>query len=401
MLKRFMDNYKKRKRLIEENGLSSYLINDRGYILLIVLLISTFLVSFTSDFFLSTHTYISYIKRLKDDINSEFLSYSGYEIAKAILDVDRLGLGGSFMPNLSNDRSIDSYKDIWALDFPEIPVMDYQLKVEIADENSKINISALANDKVEKTPYYTILQRFLMNMGLSLDIADALVDWVDPDDVRFPYGAESSGYYYNLTPSYSAKNGRLDCINEIMLVKGISPEIYYGIGGGNYGIEKNLVDDNKGDVTIPLHKLEEIADSSLRSSESGNSAAVADKPVGKERSRRLSDYLTAYGNWDDFLDESNRININTASLRVLSSLTDDLTEEIAADIIRKRQLEPFKTSSEINSYIKSSDNLANILTVKSYIFRITVTVKNDNSYCRGVYYFDRDNKKLLYCSMGH
>lgn len=401
MLKRFMDNYKKRKSLIEENGLSSYLINDRGYILLIVLLISAFLVSFTSDFFLSTHTYISYIKRLKDDINSEFLSYSGYEIAKAILDVDRLGLGGSFMPNLSNDRSIDSYKDIWALDFPEIPIMDYQLKVEIADENSKINISALANDKVEKTPYYTILQRFLMNMGLSLDIADALVDWVDPDDVRFPYGAESSGYYYNLTPSYSAKNGRLDCINEIMLVKGISPEIYYGIGGGNYGIEKNLVDDNKGDVTIPLHKLEEIADSSLRSSESGNSAAVADKPVGKERSRRLSDYLTAYGNWDDFLDESNRININTASLRVLSSLTDDLTEEIAADIIRKRQLEPFKTSSEINSYIKSSDNLANILTVKSYIFRITVTVKNDNSYCRGVYYFDRDNKKLLYCSMGH
>jgi hypothetical protein len=79
----------------------------------------------------------------------------------------------------------------------------------------------------------------------------------------------------------------------------------------------------------------------------------------------------------------------------------NFSEEIAADIIRKRHLEPFKTAGEISSYIKNYDNLANILTVKSRIFRITVTVKNENSYCRGVYYFNRDDKKLLYCSMGH
>jgi hypothetical protein len=97
---------------------------------------------------------------LKDDINSEFLTYSGYEIAKAILDVDRLGLSGSFMPSLNSNKNIDCYNDIWALDFPEIPVVDYQLKIEIVDENSKININALANDKVDKTPYYAILQRF-------------------------------------------------------------------------------------------------------------------------------------------------------------------------------------------------------------------------------------------------
>lgn len=401
MLRKFIINYNKRKYLIESAGLKPYLLNDRGYILLIVLMISAFLVSFTSDFFLTTHTYIAYIKRLKDDINSEFLTYSGYEIAKAILDVDRLGISGSFMPGLNSNKSIDCHKDIWALDFPEIPVMDYQVRVEIVDENSKINVSALANDKVEKTPYYGVLQRFLMNMGLSLDIADALVDWVDPDDTRFPYGAESSNYYFNLIPSYTAKNGKLDSISEILLVKGISPEIFYGIGGGNYGIEKNLVDDNKGDVTIPLHKLEEMAVSSIKNDDKSKKLNDSERPIGKERSRLLSDYLTAYGNWEDFIDESNRININTASFRVLSSLSDDFSEEIAADIIRKRHLEPFKTAGEISSYIKNYDNLANILTVKSRIFRITVTVKNENSYCRGVYYFNRDDKKLLYCSMGH
>ncbi|HOP62696.1 MAG TPA: general secretion pathway protein GspK [Spirochaetota bacterium] len=401
MLYRFINNYNKRKKAIEKDGLASYILNDRGYILLIVLLISAFLVSFTSDFFLRTHTYISYIKRLKSDINSEFLSYSGYEIAKAILDVDRLGISGSFMPSLNSDKNIDSYKDIWALDFPEIPVEGYSLKIEIHDENSKINVSALANDKVEKTPYYGILQRLLMNMGLSLDIADALVDWVDPDDVRFPYGAESSGYYYNLIPSYSAKNGQLDSIAEIMLVKGITPEIYYGIGGGNFGLEKNLVEDNKGDVTIPPYKINEILNSEEKREKTDIEEEESEKKIGKERSRLLSDYLTAYGEWDNFIDESNRININTASFRVLSSLTEDMTEETATEIIRKRQLEPFKTVSEIGSYIKYTSTLANILTVKSRIFRITVTIKNENSYCRSIYYFNRDEKKLLYCSMGH
>ncbi len=401
MFRKFIDNYTKRKQRLEEDGLFSYFVNDNGYILLIVLLISAFLVSFTSDFFLSTHTYISYIKRLKSDINSEFLSYSGYEMAKAVLDVDRLGLSGSFMPNLNSDKNVDSYKDIWALDFPEIPVMDYSLKIQITDENSKINVSALATDLVDKTPFYGIFQRFIMHMGLSLDIADALVDWIDPDDTRFPYGAESSGYYLNLTPPYSAKNGPLDSIDEIMLVKGISPEIFYGIGGGNYGLEKNLVDDNKGNVTIPFYKIEEIINSPGKNTIPDDESGEKLKPVGIEKSRMLSDYLAAYAEWSDYKDEINKININTASYRVLLSLSDNMTEDVVADIIIKRQLEPFKTESEINTYIKDADSLKNIITVKSRIFRITVTSQNENSYCRAVYYYDRENKELLYSSMGH
>jgi type II secretory pathway component PulK len=72
------------------------------------------------------------------------------------------------MPNLNSDRGIDSYKDIWALNFPELPIDDYTLKIEIVDENSKINVSSLANDRVEKSPYYNMVQRLLTSMGYLL-----------------------------------------------------------------------------------------------------------------------------------------------------------------------------------------------------------------------------------------
>lgn len=404
MLRRFMHNYRNRKSIIEEEGIKSYLINDRGYILLIVLLISAFLVSFTSDFFLSTHTYIAYIRRMKSDINSEFLSYSGFEIAKAILDVDRLGLSGSFMSSLSSDRNIDSYKDIWALDFPEIPVDDYDIKIQIDDENSKIFINALSIDAVP-TPHYYFLQRFLMNMGLSLDISDSILDWTDPDDTRFGSGGESSTYYLNRIPAYPAKNAPLDSIDELLLVKDMTPEIFYGIGGGNFGLEKNLVDDNKGDVTIPLYKIEEFA----RKSSDKKTAADTEndekiqRPIGREKSRKLSSYLRVNGNPNDFTDSANQININTASFRVLASLSDDMTDDVVENLIRQRQLKPFASVAEIKSFISDTqyERLAKYLTVKSGVFKITVTVKNDNSFCKTLYYFDRDNKKLIYCSMGH
>ncbi len=395
------NNYNKRKISLEKNGVRSYLVNSKGYILLIVLVISAFLVSFTSEFFYKTHIYISYIKRFKSDNNSEYLAYSGFELAKAILDVDRLGLASSFMPNLSSDRNTDSYKDIWALDIPELSLPGGTVKIIIEDENSKINVSALANESVEKTPYYGILQRLIGNMGFSIDIADCIIDWVDPDSVRFPYGAESSDYYLTLTPPYSAQNGEMSSIDELLLVKMVTPEIFYGIGGGNHGLEKNLVDDNKGDVTIPLYKLENISTAEKEEESDSSSKENLKREIGKEKDRALYNYLRVHGSGANYLDEENKININTASFRVLSAVLNEMNEDVITDIIRKRQLQPFKSITEINEFVKEPGVLENLITVKSRIFKITVKASGDSGFCRFITYYDRDEKKILYCSVEH
>lgn len=402
-LKILKSDYFNRKKILEDHGVFHYLHNSKGYILLIVLVISAFLVSFTSEFFFKTHIYISCLKRYRADINTEYLAISGFELAKAILDVDRLGLASSFMPNLSSNRNIDSYKDIWALDFPKMDFPGGRIKISIEDENSKINISALANEFVEKTYYYGVLQRFIGNMGLSLDIADCILDWVDPDSMRSPYGAESSDYYLNLTPSYSAQNGEMNSIGELLLVKLVTPEIFYGIGGGNSGLEQNLVDDNKGDVTIPLYKLEDMTKIQPDTKENTKFKESIERKIGKEKNRKLADYLRVYGKNDLFTDDMNKININTASFRVLSSLSNEMYDDVVTDIIRQRQLQPFTSISEVKTVISDAKYAAiiNMITVKSYIFKITVSAENDDGLCRLICYYDRDNKKVLYFSTEH
>jgi type II secretory pathway component PulK len=394
LFRRFIENYSRRKKIIESDGIKSYLLNTSGYILLIVLIISAFLASFTSDFFFQTSIYISSLKRTRANLECEYMGISGFEIAKAIIEIDRLGMSTGFLPNLNNNRNIDSYMDIWALDFPEFPILDGTIKISIEDENSKININALISEFAPSTKYYGILQRFFVNMGLPMDIADAIIDWIDPDDSRFPYGAESSCYYQTLSPPYRAKNAPADSIDELLLVKGITPEIFYGLGGGNYGLEKNLVEHNKGNITLPEEKLEDLNAHPVNMPEDDNEPPMA----GKEQDRRLDKYLRVHGEWMQYPDESSKININTASYRVLISLTDDISEETVQEIIKKRNLEPFKTVDEISAFTGKGNTVNSLLTVKSHIFKITITSANLNGRYKSVYYYDRDNKKILYCS---
>lgn len=394
LVQKFKENYKRRSEFIAVHGIKAYYGNSNGYILLIVLIISAFLVSFTSDFFFQTSIYISSLKRTRANLECEYIGISGFEIAKTIIEIDRLGMSSGFMPNLNNNKNIDSYRDIWALDFPEFPILDGTVKIQIEDENSKININALISEFAPSTKYYGILQRFFVNMGLPMDLADTIIDWIDPDDSRFPYGAESSGYYQTLYPPYKAKNGPADSIDELLLVKGITPEIYYGLGGGNYGLEKNLVEHNKGNVTLPEEKLEDLNAETEKTSEDEEELPVA----GKEKDRRLNSYLRVYGEWKNYPDESSKININTVPYRILMSLTDEISEETVQEIIKKRNLEPFKTVDEISEFTGKGNTVNSLLTVKSHIFKITIISKNLNGKYKSVYYYDRDNKKILYCS---
>lgn len=59
------------------------------------------------------------------------------------------------------------------------------------------------------------------------DIADAILDWIDSDDNHRLNGAEND-YYLALPVPYYCKNAPLDSIEELLLVKGVTPELYFG-----------------------------------------------------------------------------------------------------------------------------------------------------------------------------
>ena len=62
--------------------------------------------------------------------------------------------------------------------------------------------------------------------GMTEDVADAILDWMDEDDEVRDYGAEAS-YYQGLSPPYRP-NGPLDTVEELLLVRGVTPQLMFG-----------------------------------------------------------------------------------------------------------------------------------------------------------------------------
>ena len=103
----------------------------------------------------------------------------------------------------------------------------------IEDEAGKIPLNKLVNGTEYNPAIKEILIRLLGQPEFGLDerkadeIVDAIKDWIDGDEEVTGYGAESS-YYASLDSPYEAKNAPLDCIEELLMVKGITKEIFYG-----------------------------------------------------------------------------------------------------------------------------------------------------------------------------
>jgi type II secretory pathway component PulK len=100
------------------------------------------------------------------------------------------------------------------------------------DESGKININAMMKRDPSGDDLYDMLVK-LPNM--TEEIADSIVDWLDADGTSRPSGAESD-YYGGSTPSYRAKNGPIDSLEELLLVKGVTPEVLYGNDYNRNGI---------------------------------------------------------------------------------------------------------------------------------------------------------------------
>jgi len=386
--------YERRRKRLAEHGVLGYLREARGYVLIIVLLVTSLLVSVSSEFLITAQTDVHYIRKFSQKLKAQMIARAGLTIGAMLLEADKRGIGAGIIPGSSGNSSIDTWQDIWAIEYPELPFENGFLKIRITDENAKINLSVLANEATDRSVYYAITQRFFLNMGLPMDLADTLIDWVDVDDARYPYGAESADYYMTLPSPYKAKNAEMDSIQEMLLVKLITPEIYYGLGGGNFGRETGLVEDNRGRRIDSSTLMKAIPESKNSSGTEETRFDDLGLPIGKERSRRLSDYLRVHGERTDFTGELNKINVNTASFRVLSAISDDMTDDVVAQIIRRRQQQPYTSVDELSDFVTDETVRKNVLGVRSYIFQLEITgrVSDTRTVIRAFY--NRETKKF-------
>lgn len=99
---------------------------------------------------------------------------------------------------------------------------DGQWVYGIRDEESKMNL----NDITSVQPLKILIRSAAgLEDSAAGDLAAAILDWRDEDDVLNAGGAETR-YYRSLSPAYSAKNALFDSLEELMLIKGMTAEIY-------------------------------------------------------------------------------------------------------------------------------------------------------------------------------
>jgi DNA uptake protein ComE-like DNA-binding protein len=66
-------------------------------------------------------------------------------------------------------------------------------------------------------------------------IADAILDWIDTDNDQRQLGAEQE-YYSALSPPYAPRNGPLGSIEELLLVRDVTPALLFGADHNRNGL---------------------------------------------------------------------------------------------------------------------------------------------------------------------
>lgn len=283
--------------------------NSKGVAVVLVLLVLGVMVPLTLDLNRASRAQVYEAANLADGIRALYIAKSGFYLGNALLEED--------------DASVDTLDEFWA----RAGVLSSQSSVlfsegmfllKIEDESGKIPINDLVGGNEYNEEIRGILTRLLSLPGFHLgerevrDLVDAIKDWMDEDDETTGFGGENA-YYQTLDPPYSCKNGPMERIEELRLVRGVTRELFEGTA------------DHLG----------------------------------------LRDYVTVFG--------SGTININTAPLPVLQALSEGMDEERAAalDAYRKdpgHDLGKVRWHEEVQGM--AGVVLPSILRVQSSVFRI-------------------------------
>jgi general secretion pathway protein K len=190
--------------------------SGEGIALLMVLWVLAILMVIVLSFSFMARTETLSALSFKERTENKFLAEAGIErgIVEIFYRTQNLGLESS---------------DMWKTDgTPYLNKLgNGSYTVRITNESGKIDLNTL-NDSSG-----IILKNLLINSGVKDEDADTIVDsvldWRDADDLRRLHGAESD-YYMSLPNPYKAKDAAFDTMEELLLVKGVTPEILYGSG---------------------------------------------------------------------------------------------------------------------------------------------------------------------------
>jgi general secretion pathway protein K len=209
--------------------------NQRGVALIVVILMVSIIVALTIQLNRDMRSEVYDAANLSDQTRLRYVAESGIHVGDALL--------------LADKNSFDSLAEDWA-DTEMVSLKSeeffnnasFQLAIE--DECGKIPINKLVQGSGYNSSVREMLLRllagphFLLESQKAEEITDAIKDWIDADRQTTGRGRESM-----------VKNAPLDCIEELLMIKGVSRELFYG-SERFYGLRGCLTVFGEGKINI-------------------------------------------------------------------------------------------------------------------------------------------------------
>ncbi len=108
-------------------------------------------------------------------------------------------------------------------------IVEYQTGtavVIIESEEAKVNVNTVQEVQLRK-----VLQKAGADEAASEQLTDRILDFIDPDDIPRSQGMEKDGYI-RAGLNYIPFNGKLTSLDQLLLVPGVSDQLFYGYDRG-------------------------------------------------------------------------------------------------------------------------------------------------------------------------
>ena len=197
--------------------------NSSGVALIMVLWVITILTVVALEFSFAMRTEVNITKNFKEELQLYGIAQGGVQRAIAELILKHDTRSQQLRKTMKTEEATPEIKE-WVPDGrPYALHFDQgECELRIMSEAGKININTISE---------TTLRKLVGNLGLEVEnrdvVVDSILDWRDPDDFLRINGAEND-YYQSLKEPYRCKNANLDSIEELLLVRGVTPDLFYG-----------------------------------------------------------------------------------------------------------------------------------------------------------------------------
>ncbi len=185
---------------------------SRGQALVPVIFVMLILTTLAITFATSAHREIKASSNFNTQTQRYFVEFGAINYAmSALAQTSNNGATYGILP-----ASADTDANGW------MQMGDAWVKMDAMDTAGLINLNSVTQTTLNQIP---VLQQ-------NPDVVAAMIDWRTTSTTPSTNGAKSE-YYNTLSPPYDSKNGSYDSIEELLLVKGVTPTILYGTPSGS------------------------------------------------------------------------------------------------------------------------------------------------------------------------